>query len=306
MKDWPCFERIREENRNGGRGQKEVDVIAEEIKAIIAEKGPVCSKDIGFDEKVDWYWSITKLSRAALETLYFRGDLIVHHKKGTIKYYALAKDYIPKEHLLAKDPYPEEIDHLKWRVLRRISAVGLLWNKPSDAWINIHNFKAQERNTVFQELIKEQRIIEVSVESCKDKLYCLSEDYSIVEEVLTIPKRRNRMELIAPLDSLMWDRKLIKELFDFSYKWEIYTPAEQRKYGYYVLPIIFGEHFIGRAEVIADSKNKVLQVKNIWFEVKTKPTQKLYEELKRCFKRFMKFHLLQDIEYDEKIAIQLK
>jgi uncharacterized protein YcaQ len=299
--DWPYLSRIREANRQGGRGREEVDQIEEEVKAIIAEKGAVSSKDLGFHEKVDWYWSSTKLSRAALETLYFRGDLIIHHKKGTIKYYALSKDYIAKVLLEAQEPYPEEIDHLKWRVLRRISAVGLLWNKPSDAWLAIWDMKAQERNEVFSELLKEDKILNVNVEGCKDTLYCLSEDIAILEEVLTDNKWKSRTELIAPLDSMLWDRKLIKELFDFDYKWEIYTPEEQRKYGYYVLPVLLGENLIGRTEVIADSKKKILVVKNIWFEKNIKPTKKIYTELDRCYRRFMKFHELNDILYTDGI-----
>jgi uncharacterized protein YcaQ len=301
--DWPYFERIRENNRLGGRGRDEIDKIADEIKAIISERGPVCSKDIGFHEKVDWYWSSTKLARAALETLYFRGDLIVHHKKGTIKYYSLAKDYIPEEILTAMDPNTEELEHHKWRVLRRISAVGLLWNKPSDAWLFIRNLKSQERNLVFEELLKEKKIVEVKIEGCKDKLYCLTEDLIIINEVQTKTQFKERMELLAALDNMLWDRKLIKELFDFEYKWEIYTPQEQRKYGYYVLPILLGEQFIGRCEVIADSKKKVLLVKHIWFEKEFKMTKKLKEELDRCFQRFMKFHELKEVEYvDEIIA----
>ena len=66
VNDWKYFERLREENRGRGRGREEVDAIADEIKDLIREKGPVCSKEIGFDEKVDWYWSSTKLARAAL------------------------------------------------------------------------------------------------------------------------------------------------------------------------------------------------------------------------------------------------
>jgi uncharacterized protein YcaQ len=301
VSDWPYLSRIREANKQGGRGREEVDKIEEEVKAIIAEKTAVCSKDIGFDEKVDWYWSSTKLSRAALETLYFRGDLIIHHKKGTIKYYALAKDHIAKELLEAQEPYPSEIEHLKWRVLRRISAVGLLWNKPSDAWLAIWNMKTQERNEVFQELRKEDKIREITVEGCKDKFYCLTKDIALLKEAISVGKRKNRTELIAPLDSMLWDRKLIKELFDFDYKWEIYTPEDQRKYGYYVLPILSGESLIGRTEVIADSKNKVLIVKNIWFEKNGKPTKKIVTELDRCYQRFMKFHELKDIHYAEGI-----
>lgn len=324
--DWKYFERIREANRNSGRGREEVDRVAETIKDIIAEKGPVCSKDLMMKEKVDWYWNSTNLSRAALETLYFRGDLIIHHKKGTNKYYALAKDYLPQEVLKAPDPCPEELEHLKWRVLRRISTVGLLWNKPSDAWLYIWNLKAEERNAVFTSLLEEKKILKVEVEGIKDILYCLTEDEMLLLKVLQtegsaglqeetdrkaredsqtevnrqVKSFRGRTELIAALDNMLWDRKLIKALFDFDYKWEIYTPAEQRKYGYYVLPLLYGERFIGRAELLCDRKADTLIVKNLWFEEGIKVGVKLKKEIQRCFERFQSFHGLKYLNYTGK------
>ncbi len=297
IEDWPYFERIRQGYREWGRGREEVDKIAPQVREIIRSEGAVSSKDIGFAEKVDWYWSSSKLSRVALESLYFRGELIVHHKKGTNKYYALSEDYIPKELLEAQEPYPRELDHLKWRILRRISAVGLLWNRPSDAWLNIWNLKAPERNAAFAELLEEGRLIGLEVEGCKERLYCVRSDEDLLRQVLENGGGKGRMELIAQLDCMMWDRKLIKELFDFDYKWEIYTPQEQRKYGYYVLPMIQGERFIARVEVTALYKQKRLEVKNIWLEQGVRPTKKLYQEMDRCFKRFMKFHGLSEINY---------
>jgi uncharacterized protein YcaQ len=299
VEDWPYFERIRESSRGGGRSREEINNIEEEIKTIITDKGPVSSKDVGFDEKIDWYWNSTKLARAALETLYFRGDLVVHHKKGTIKFYDLAAKHIPQDILDAEEPLPAELEHLKWRVLRRISTIGLLWNKPSDAWLFIWNLKAQERNRVFEELLQEGRIAPVSIEGCKDLFYCNSEDLSLIEQVSNTQGFKPRMELIAALDNMLWDRKLIKELFGFDYKWEIYTPQEQRKYGHYVLPVLLGEHFIGRCEAIADTKQKKLIVRNVWLENKIKPTKKLKEELERCLKRFAKFNEMKEIEFAE-------
>jgi uncharacterized protein len=297
--DWKYFERIREAHRQCGRGYAEVNEVADKIKAIIAEKGPVCSKDLEFAEKVDWYWSSTKLSRAALETLYFRGELIVHHKKGTIKYYALTEDYMPKEIIGVEDPFKDELEHMKWRVLRRISAVGMLWNKPSDAWLCIWNMKSKERNQIFSELLAENKILEIEVEDSKAKFYCLENDRWIIDEVQKGPKLKHRTELIAPLDSFLWDRKLIKELFDFDYKWEIYTPIEQRKYGYYVLPILSGERFVGRTEVICDRKTSTLSIKNIWFEADVKVTKKLRNDMKGCYERFRRFHGLKEMIYSE-------
>ncbi len=303
--DWKYFERKREYFRKDSRSREMVDRVAADIKQFIAENGPVSSKELQMKEKVDWYWSSTNLSRAALETLYFRGELIIHHKKGTNKYYALAEEYIPREILTAPDPFPEDFDHQKWRVLRRISAVGLLWNRPSDAWLSIGNLKAEERKAVFASLLAEDKITEVIVEELKEPLYCLTEDLLILKEVLQASKEGAayppRTELMAALDNMLWDRKLIQALFGFDYKWEIYTPANERKYGYYVLPLLSNDQIIGRAELVCDRKNKVLQVRKVWFEEGIQVTPYLKKEIRNCFQRFQGFHGLNQIQYSDRM-----
>lgn len=288
--DWPYFRRYREAYKTGGRSHGEVNVVCEEIRNIIREKGAVSSADIGFNDTVNWYWSDTKLSRAALETMYFRGDLVVHHKKGTIKYYDLAENGVVVELLNTPEPYPDELDHQKWRVLRRIGAVGLLWNKSSDAWLNIWGLKSAGRNEIFRQLLAEEKILEITIDGIKDKLYCLSTDRCLLEAVLQEPKLKPRCELIAPLDNMLWDRRLIKSLFDFDYKWEIYTPETQRKYGYYVLPLLYGDRFIGRVEAICDRKTKTLVVKNIWYEKEVKQTKRLQTAIDNCIYNFANFN----------------
>lgn len=299
VKDWKYFERIRELNRQRGRGRAEVDAIAGEIKAIIAERGPVCSKDIGFDQKIDWYWSRAKLARAALETLYFRGDLIVHHKKGTIKYYALAKQHLPEEVLSAEDPLQDDLQHIKWRLLRRVSAVGLMWNRASDAWIYIESMKTKERTEAFAELVAERKLIECGVEGIHGPLYFVAEDQWIVDEILMNKTVQGRTELLAPLDSFLWDRKLIREIFGFYYKWEVYTPAVERRYGYYVLPILSGERFIGRTEAVNDRKNSTLVIKNVWFESDVEVTSTELDAIEDCFERFRVFHGMKEIRVEK-------
>lgn len=295
--DWKYFDRIRDSFRMRSRGREEVAPVEAAIRELIAEKGPVCSKDIGLNDKVDWYWSRTKLSRAALETMYFRGELIVHHKKGTNKYYALAKDFIPSLLLEAQNPNHNEKEHMKWWVLRRISSVGLLWNRASDAWLNIDKLKAPLRNEIFEEMTDEGRLIKVSVEGVKDSLYCNTQDHLLIDEVCSGVKPIARTEFIAPLDNLIWDRRLIQELFDFHYKWEIYTPEKDRSYGYYVLPILHGEAFVGRIEVICNRKEKKLVVKNIWLEQGISMNEELWQGLNDCIERFRGFHELESIGY---------
>lgn len=80
--DWPYFKRYRQAYQNNIKSLDAVNAVCGKIKDIILERGAVSSSDIGFDGAVDWYWSQTRLSRAALETMYFRGDLVIWAKKG--------------------------------------------------------------------------------------------------------------------------------------------------------------------------------------------------------------------------------
>lgn len=290
VEDWKYFERERENHRRWERSHEEIRQVHDGIIAAITEKGPLCSADLDISEKVSWYWSETKLSRAALEHMYFTGELAVHHKCGTIKYYDLIENCIPKACLAASDPYPDDFAHRKWRVQRRIGALGLLWNRASDAWLGIPGLKAGERNDIFAQLLSEGRILPVRVEQMRHTLYCLAEDAEIAEHVSQAPPARPRCELIAPLDNMMWDRRLVEEIFGFAYKWEIYTPQAQRKYGYYVLPILFGEELVGRLEAVYDRRERKLHLSHIWYEPGVKVTKKLESAVRSALKRFEAFN----------------
>ena len=91
------------------------------------------------------------------------------------------------------------------------------------------------------------------------------------------------------MDNLIWDRKLVSKIFDFDYKWEVYTPVKERKYGYYVLPIIYNERFIGRFEPIIDRKSNTLLIQNWWWEKDVNVSQDMIDALTICFKNFIKF-----------------
>jgi len=295
LEDWPYFERYRQAARQHAVRYPEMEALTEQVRAHIQDHGAVSSDDLKLDGNFAWqsaiHWSGgNNASRSVLEQMYSTGELIIHHKKGTRKYYDIAEKYIQPNLLNAPEPLPDELEHYKWRVLRRIGAVGLLWNRASDAWLNIWGLKTEQRNEVFRQLLHEDRIVAVTVEQIKDMLYCRAEDLPLIEAVLQNPAPEFRCELIAPLDNMMWDRKLINKLFGFDYTWEIYTPAIKRKFGYYVLPLLFGESFIGRAEVIAERKTGTLAVKNIWYENGAKQTKQLRSALDDCFHKFALFN----------------
>ena len=296
--DWRYFSRTRISYHIYGRSMEKVNVASGKIRSILKEKEFVSSKDINLNEKVDWSWNPTSLSRAALETMYFRGELILHHKKGSIKHYALAREYISEQILNAGDPNITLEEHLEWRVLRRIGSVGMLWNKTSDAFLGIDGLKAANRNLIFEKLFKADRIIRILIENISECFYCLSSDIQLIDLVLCNEEFESRTEFIAALDNMIWDRKLIKEIFDFDYKWEIYTPIVKRKYSYYVLPILFGDKFIGRIEIINDRKLKQLIVKNIWYEDYIDNPERFKDNIYECLKRFSEFNQCESIKIE--------
>lgn len=298
--DWPYFERYREAARREENNYPEISAFKEQVHAYIAKNGAVCSNDLELSGNFFWrsavHWSSgTNLSRSVLEQMYSTGELIIHHKNGTRKYYDTADKHIPQALLNAPDPLADEPGHLKWRVLRRIGAVGLLWNRPSDAWLNIWGLKAQQRNDAFAQLLNEGKITQASVDGIKDRLYFCTDDLPIIERVLRNIELKPRCELIAPLDNLLWDRRLILALFGFNYTWEVYTPVPKRQYGHYVLPLLWGDRFVGRVEVSARYKAKELVVKNIWLEQGVRQTKKLQTALNRCFNRFSRFNGCSDV-----------
>ena len=275
------------------RGGEAVERIKPLITQLINERGHISAKDVGVDETIVWDWgAMSSLPRAALESMYFRGELIVHHKKGTIKSYAFTKDHVPPDILNAAMPFKTAGECIAWRVKRRIGAVGMLWNKASDAWLGL-KLKAAERNAAFGKLLDDGTIFEVSVEGLETPLYVLEDEREMLESVLPAKGVAARTEFIAPLDCLMWDRNLIEALFGFRYKWEIYTPQEQRKYGPYVLPILHGNSFVGRVD--AARKDRQLVINNIWTESGKPLSGRAKSAFDKCTDRFAAFNGCTDV-----------
>ena len=145
--------------------------------------------------------------------------------------------------------------------------------------------KSVHRNEAFRKLTESGELREVAVEGLKHPLYLPGPALPVLENVLrSAPAEAAECRMIAPLDNLLWDRKLIAELFGFSYKWEVYTPAAERKYGYYVLPVLLGNRFIGRIEL--RSADGVLQVEHFWPEPDAGRVSGWKPALRRGLKRF--------------------
>jgi len=295
LEDWSYFERYRKAARDNMKQYPEMKLLIKRARSFIEANGAVCSGGINIKGDSYWrsaiHWSAgNKLSRSVLEQMYSTGELVIHHKKGTRKYYDLSVRHIPENILNAPEPLHEEFDHQKWRVLRRIGAVGLLWNRPSDAFLNIWGLDNEIRGRIFKALLDEKMIMPLAVEGLHDLFYFKTEDAALIDAAARNTESLPRCELIAPLDCFLWDRKMIKAIFNYEYTWEIYTPPQKRKYGVYVLPLIYGDNFIGRLEAICEAKTETLIIKNIWFEESIKQTRKIQKAVEKRLESFAAFN----------------
>ena len=311
--DWPYFAPYRERSRELGASFPGLAELEEEALSYIRANGPVSGDTLPIEGEIFWHSSMhwsgnwhtkSKAARSVLEQLYTDGTLVIHHKNGSRKFYDLAERHLERSLLAADFPCADDTELQCWRVLRRIGAVGLLWDKSSPAFLGI-DIDAQRRKAVFSALEERGAILSARVEGINAAFYYRSEDEKLMQAVLAgTLDSKPRMEFLAPLDPLFWDKALVAALWDFHYSWEIYTPADKRQYGYYTLPVLRGCDFIGRIEAAADHKNAVLRVKNIWLESGVRQTQKLRLALDRTLRRFAAFNDCSKVEYCEAEAVR--
>ena len=299
QRDYPKFARTRRRAMEYHRVTEQIETAIQAIKTFMQTHPILCSQDVNWNENLVWVWGRTaSLAAVALEMMLYRGEVVIHHRQGTIRYYQLTEKRFPGLDPLS-DPFPDETEYYAWRIERRIRALGLCWNRPSDAWLGIEKMKSAERQKAFELLLKQARIFPVNVEGWDQTLYAVSETRPFLENARGETPYRRRMEFLGPLDNALWDRRLIEQLFGFQYKWEIYTPKAQRKYDSYVLPVLWGDRFVGRISLESKPAEKKLIVKQFWREPRIRDSQALRTALDRTLERFMRFHECEIIERNE-------
>lgn len=171
----------------------------------------------------------------------------------------------------------------------------MLSSKTSSAYVGL-NFNTAKRKELINEMLLNQELVEIRVEDVKYPFYVLKED-----EHLLYKKADNfRVEFIAPLDNFIWDRNLIKTIFNFDYRWEIYHRPEKRKFAPYAMPILYGTDLIGQISLTIDRENHILKVNNIWYKDQ-KPTKDFEVLFMKRLSEFAAFNECIDVDFDKAI-----
>lgn len=270
--DWPHFEPQRQrmraqyadQTKSGGKLE-----VAAKVREAVQARGPLSSLDIDHDEKLAGrgWGGDTRAARASLEALYAMGELGVHSRVNTRRNFDLVERLLPSE-LLSKSHAHKDLNaYHDWHVLRRIGGLGLAQSRGTDHWLGISHLKAQQKYAALERLEAAGLVQKVNIDRLDgEPLFIRAADLATLEAVSGGRQPTRQAAFIAPLDNLVWQRRLLEKLFSFHYRWEVYVPAAKRQFGYYVLPVLYGDRFVARVDPKLDREAAALTVQNWWWE----------------------------------------
>ena len=146
-------------------------------------------------------------------------------------------------------------------------------------------------------MVKEGALEEVKIKKKEGETYFALPN---LLDNFTPKKSNNQVHILSPFDNLIIQRKRLKELFDFEYLLECYVPAAKRKVGYFSLPILYGTDFMGQIDLKADRKKKLLLVKNLVWESKTKTSKTFVPAFRKKLTGLMLFNNCEEIYWEQK------
>jgi uncharacterized protein YcaQ len=226
---------------------------AEAILRRLAADGPLAASDFeeGRSKSGWWEWGDTK---RALEWLFWAGLIATATRRASFeRAYDLAERVIPAAILAL--PTPAEPDARRALVAHAGAALGIATETDLRDYFRL---KPEPARRAVAELVEEGALLPVRVEGWARPAYLHRDSRR--------PRRISGQALLAPFDPLVWERSRAERLFGFRYRIEIYTPAEKRQHGYYVLPFLLDERLVARVDLKADRKGSRLLVQGATFE----------------------------------------
>jgi uncharacterized protein len=158
-----------------------------------------------------------------------------------------------------------------------------------------------ERNTARKELIADGDLVPVEVEGVRGKRFVVKDETELLQ---VPPEPSTSVAFIAPFDSLLWDTALLASLFDFDYVWEGFFQPAKRCWGYYVLPIVFGNRFVGRIEPRIDRDGDRVEVLGLWWEQGFAPrrTEGFVEAMRVALQAYLRFGDVSNLDWAPHLA----
>jgi len=303
MDELPYWRVVMGRERDGLSGDPRIRRMArdhaeaiEEMRAILRERDAVSNRDFetATRTKTQSYRG-RKDSALALYYLWRTGEVMTHHREHFERVYALAEKVAPARFIYESSQ--AETD--RFLVKKEIGFHGLARLTRGPDGFHGRGEPDRAAKKMLKTMLADGEIIEVQVEGWKQVHYALGSDAKILKDLSArrTPKAWTPLEtttteetvFLAPLDNVS-ARGRAKMLFGFDYVWEVYKPAHQRKYGYYTLPVLWGDKLVARFDSKLDRTTNTFIILGLWLEDKALGKDEAFAEaLARGFARFVTF-----------------
>jgi len=266
----------------GRRHQKRVEdfvlsnlELFEHVRAALRERGPLGNRDFTGKSLDGWNYRGRKETSLVLYDMWLYGELMMHHREGFDRVYDFRENIAPKEYdYIAGTKEAEE-----FFVRKSIAFMGLkresTMRSPELNNYMRRDYSAADVRKIMEEQKASGAFVQVQIEGGRETYLALAEDVPALEslEKGKVPKGWNpkdsttldEVTFLSSLD-IVSARGRAQKLFDFDYKWEVYVPAEKRRWGYYVLPILYGDDLVARLDPKLDRTTMTLEIKGFWYE----------------------------------------
>jgi uncharacterized protein YcaQ len=258
-----------------------------EIKQLLAhirEHGPVRSSDfVRADGEAGGWWE-WKPEKRALEMLFTAGKLMIARRHNFQRIYDLSERVLPS---WDDSQLPDEEETKRALVLKAVRALGITKAR----WVSDY-FRTQKQATsaTTRALADEGLLFRVEVAGWEEKAYVHPDNRKLIEKAATGSLQPELTTLLSPFDPLVWDRARAREMFDFDYRLECYTPQPKRRYGYFTLPILHKGRLTGRLDPKAHRKEGLFEVKSLYLEPGVVINDELIDGLAGALREFAGWH----------------
>jgi uncharacterized protein len=297
-------------SRRWARDLEENADVAEQVLERIRADGPMSTADFERAQgpATDWFGVPTNTVRVVLEAYMLSGVIGLAYRDGNRRYYDLLERLLPAEVLERDVPVEEQFRH---RLLSRYRAHGLLAvGGGGDIFGGLGPAKPDPRvpgyrgrTALRQDLIAEGAIVPVDVEGVRGKRFVLPDEVGLLENP---PEPPPSVAFLSPFDALVWDRPLLGSLFDFDYVWELFIPPEKRRWGWYVLPMLFRDRLVGRIEPRIDRERGQVEVLDLWWEDGFAPrrTEGFVDAMRDALRAYLRFAGATRLEWAPRLATE--
>ena len=236
----------------------------ETVLQHIRDHGPVCSSDVGKDEKKGsggwWDWHPSK---TALEFLWRSGALTVVGRDGFKKRYDLTERVIETRLCPGNMPCDAK-STVDWLCNAALDRLGFATSGELAAfWDTV---SAAETKNWCATALAQGNIEEIEISCADGRLRKTFARPNLMDRATDLPQPPGRIRVLSPFDPMLRDRNRAERLFGFHYRIEVFVPEARRKYGYYVFPLLEGDRLIGRIDMKAHRDRDLLHVKALWPE----------------------------------------